>query len=167
MFKSLFLPLIGVAAFIVVVGLLSQGKLGFLSKKNLPPASTSPLSPEIKIEGMTVKVEVAKTDSERAKGLSNRETLEEKSGMVFIFNENSKPVFWMKDTKIPLDIIWINDNKITGIERNVQPEPGKNDNDLRRYPAPGPVDYVLEVNGGFSDKNNIKTGQMLSGLEQL
>ena len=87
--------------------------------------------------------------------------------MIFVFIKNSKPTFWMKDTKIPLDIIWINDNKIVGIEKNVQPEVDRKDSELTKYPAPSAIDYVLEVNGGLSDENNIKVGQSLSGLEQL
>lgn len=163
MFKSIFLPIIAVATFIVLVGLLSQGKLDSLFKKNSPTIQNEKI---VKIDNLEIKVEVAETNEERAKGLSNRTQLDNKSGMVFVFPKDSKPVFWMKDTKIPLDIIWINDNKIIDIEKNVQPELGVTDNKLRRYPAPSEIDYVLEVNGGFSD-NNIKVGETISGLEQL
>lgn len=165
MFKSLFLPLIGVAAFITLVGLLTQGKFDSILKK-----TTTNINSElkvIKIDNVEVEVEVAKTNSERAKGLSNRDSLGEGNGMIFVFEENSEPIFWMKDTRIALDIIWINDDKIVGVDRNVEPEPNKKDSDLTRYPSPSVVDYVLEVNGGFSDSNNIRTGQTLSGLEQL
>ena len=163
MFKQIFLPLIAVAGFIVLVGLLSQGKLDKFVKK--PPLEAN--SKAVMIEDKKINVEVAKTNEERSKGLSNRNKLDENSGMIFIFSPNSKPIFWMKDTKISLDIIWINDNKIVGIEKNVQPQLNTDDSKLRRYPAPSEIDYVLEVNGGFSDKNNIKVGQSLSGLELL
>ncbi|HLD92378.1 MAG TPA: DUF192 domain-containing protein [Patescibacteria group bacterium] len=165
MFKQLFLPIIAVAGFIVLVGLLTQGKLGFL----IPSSSPTPKANAkiIKIDDTEIEVEVAKTNEERAKGLSNREKLDENSGMIFVFSKDSKPSFWMKDTKISLDIIWINDSIITGIEKNVQPEPGKADSELKKYPAPSSIDYVLEINGGFSDKNKIKVGQTISGLEQL
>lgn len=163
MFKSLFLPLIGVALFITVVGLFSQGKLNFL----IPNNAVSPTSKTIKIDNVEITVEVAKTNEERAKGLSNRNKLDEKSGMVFVFSKNSKPVFWMKDTKIALDIIWINDDKIVGINKNVKPEPNKKDTELKKYPAPSEIDYVLEVNEGFSDKNNIKVGSSVQKLSDL
>ena len=52
-------------------------------------------------------------------------------------------------------------------EKNVQPEIGKSDSELEKYVSPSTIDYVLEVNAGFSDKNNIRSGQMISGLEQL
>lgn len=167
MFKQIFLPLIAVAAFITIVGLLSQGKLDFLLKNINPNLNSNKNSKIVKINDIEINIEVAKTNTEKSKGLSNREKLDENSGMIFIFEKNSKPAFWMKDTKISLDIIWINDNKIVGVEKNVQPEPNKKDSELKRYSAPSSVDYVLEVNGGFSEKNNIKIGQSLSGLEQL
>jgi uncharacterized membrane protein (UPF0127 family) len=165
MFKSLFIPIAAVAAFIVLVGLLSQGKFNSILPKVNNSATHN--TKVVKINNTEIKVEVAKTNEERAKGLSNRDKLDEMSGMVFVFSKNSNPIFWMKDTKIPLDFVWISGDKIVGIEKNVQPEAGKSDSQLKRYPAPKPVDYVLEVNGGFCDKNNITTGQTLSGLEQL
>jgi uncharacterized membrane protein (UPF0127 family) len=87
--------------------------------------------------------------------------------MVFFFNPNSKPTFWMKDTKITLDLIWINDDKVVTINKNVQPEPGKKDSELKKYPAPSVIDYVLEVNAGFSDKNGIKAGSTVQKLSDL
>lgn len=165
MFKSIFLPIIAVAAFITVVGLLSQGKLDFLTNK-LSVNDTSQLK-TIQIGDVNIGVEVANTNEARSKGLSNRTSLKENNGMVFIFGENTKPTFWMKDTKIPLDIIWINDNKIVLINKNVEPEPNTNDVDLKRYPAPSEIDYVLEVNAGFSDKNNITAGSTVQRLSDL
>jgi len=165
MFKQIFLPLIVVATFITLVGLLGQGKLNYFF--NLPSPTPKVSLKTVKIENLEIDVEVAKSADERAKGLSGRDRLDENSGMVFVFSKDSKPIFWMKDTKIALDIIWINYNKIVGIEKNVQPEIGKTDSELKKYTAPSIVDYVLEVNAGFADKNNIKIDQMISGLEQL
>lgn len=165
MFKSLFLPILAVAAFIVLVGLLSKGKLDGVLKKIAPTVTVTQKT--IRVDTKEVKVEVAKSDEERAKGLGGRDSLAETSGMIFVFNKDSKPVFWMKDTKIALDIIWINEGKVVKIDENVQPEPNVADNELKRYPAPSAIDYVLEVNGGFSKKYGIKVGQMISGLEQL
>ncbi|MEK7536553.1 MAG: DUF192 domain-containing protein [Patescibacteria group bacterium] len=165
MLKSIFLPIIAVAVFISFVGFLSQGKFDSLFKKITPTPTSSYKT--IKIESTEIQIEVAKTNDERAKGLSNRTKLDEKAGMIFVFEKKSKPVFWMKDTKIPLDIIWISNNKIVRIDKNVEPEPNVIDSKLTKYPAPSEIDYVLEVNGGFSDKFGIKLGQSLSGLEQL
>lgn len=164
MFKQIFLPLLGVAIFVVVVGSLSQGRINIQS---LPSKEVTQAYKTIKIGAKEVKIEVAKTDAERQKGLSNRKNLAQDSGMLFAFTPGSKPIFWMKDTLIPLDIIWIRNGKIVGINKNVPTEIGLTETELTRYKAPQPIDYVLEVNAGFSDKNNISTGQTISGLEQL
>jgi len=96
-------------------------------------------------------VELAETDAERANGLSNRNFLDENNGMLFIFQEYGIYNFWMKETLIPLDIIWINENKIVYIERNAQPCleafcPIFNPNQT--------ANYVLEINGNLSGKYN-------------
>lgn len=164
MFKQIILPLLAVAGFIVVVGLFSQGKINL--PKNSPSPSVKPLN-TIKINNVEIPVEVAKTDQQRQKGLSGRTNLADKNGMIFVFQKGSKPTFWMKDTKIPLDIIWIRNGKIVKIDKNVPTEIGKTDTELTRYFSPQAIDYVLEVNAGFSDKNKITVDQSLSGLEQL
>lgn len=154
MVKQLLLPFLAVAAFIVVVGLLVQGKLGNISSISTPQSTQAPNI--IKIDDTEIQVEIAKTNEERQKGLGGKESLAENSGMLFVIPENNKPTFWMKDTLIPLDIIWIKDNKVAGIEKNVQAQIGVEDSKLKLYPAPGIVDFVLEVNAGFSEKNNLK-----------
>jgi len=183
MFKSILAPIIGVILFIVFVGLLYQGKMPFITafKKTTGDKPVDELNADmsssfrriprqygredvinnnqksVTINNKEIKVEVAKTNEERAKGLSGRDSLEADSGMLFIFN-NQKPIFWMKDTKVALDIIWINDLKIVGINKDVQPEPGVSEDKLKKYPAPEEIDLVLEVSAGYSDKNNIKVG---------
>lgn len=154
MFKSLFLPLIGVAAFVTIVGLMYQGKLPLTQIKT---EQSKPRDKYVTINNNKIYVEVAKSDTERSKGLSGRSSLDSNSGMIFVFN-NQKPTFWMKDTLIPLDIIWINDGIITGINKNVPIEKGVTDSNLKKYPAPSEIDYVLEVNAGYCDKNSIKVG---------
>jgi uncharacterized membrane protein (UPF0127 family) len=60
--------------------------------------------------------------------------------------------FWMKDTLIPLDMIFIRNNRIVTIYRNIKPQPNTPDNQLHLYTPKEPVTYVLEINGGSSDK---------------
>lgn len=166
MFKQIFLPIIAVAAFITIVGLLGQGKLNFLFSMATP--SPKPVTKQITLDNKTkIDVEVARTSEERSKGLSNRDSLSQNSGMVFVFTKDSKPTFWMKETKISLDIIWIDNDKVIGIEKNVPTELGKKDSELKRYPAPAAIDYVLEVNSGFSDTNGIKIGSSVQKLSDL
>ena len=162
MVKQLFLPLAAVAAFIVLVGLMVQGKIGnFKPIYNPEQNSASQTDSKIvKIDKVEIEVEVAKTDEERKLGLSGRKSLENNAGMLFVLPSNSKPTFWMKDTLIPLDIIWIKDAKIVKIDENVPTQIGANSSDLKLYPAPGVVDFVLEVNAGFSEENSIDTNDI-------
>ena len=100
-------------------------------------------------------VELAETAQKRVLGLMFRENLKENEGMLFIFEKEEIHPFWMKNTKIPLDIIWINNlNEIVYINKNTQPcidycptiNPNKN------------AKYVLEINAGISDKIGLKEG---------
>lgn len=109
---------------------------------------------EVQIKNKIIKVEVADDNKEKEKGLSGRKSLKESSGMLFMFDVSGDYIFWMKDMKIPIDIIWINENLyIVHIEEGVIPE---------TYPitfkSPSMSKYVLEVSTGFSSKNNFKVG---------
>lgn len=113
---------------------------------------------EVEIGEVVFKVEVAESMASRAKGLSGRESLGEDEGMLFIFNSTGKRSFWMKDMKFPIDIIWISEDKIAGLEKNVKPEPDKNLFNLTNYISPEGVDKVLEINAGLADKFGFKVG---------
>lgn len=153
--KKVLFSLIAAAAFIAAVGFFTQKYQGVRFQ---PPKNNLPTLKEIKIKDVRVSVEVADNEASRRKGLGERDSLGENEGMLFVFDKDSSPVFWMKDTLIPLDIIWIDELKVVGIDKNVPPEPGKADSFLTRYYPPVPVDYVLEVNSGFSDKHGIGVG---------
>lgn len=102
-------------------------------------------------------VEVAITPAERELGLMFRESLEENEGMLFIFEEEDQYSFWMKNTLIPLDIIWINaEGKVVFISENNQPC-------REGFPCPSikPTEkakYVLEVNAGVVEKTGLVIG---------
>lgn len=163
--KKVFLPIAGVIIFIVAVGILTRkAQTGSISLRPAPSATPISLN-EIAIGDTKIVVELADSKEERTKGLSSRTSLPENQGMLFVFGEkNVFPTFWMKDTLIALDIIWINDDKVAQITKNIQPEPEKSDRELTRYNPDKPVDYVLEVNAGFSDKNNFNVGDSIGGL---
>ncbi len=91
-------------------------------------------------------------------GLSFKESMCEDCGMLFPFDEKKVRTFAMRDMMFPLDIIWIDDNKIVKIHKNLEPE-GHIVQNL--YSSDFSVNNVLEVNAGFSDKNNIKVGDEL------
>lgn len=157
--KQILLPLLGVAFFIITVGIfinkIQNQKVNLSAKK------------EIKVGSINIAMEVADSEEERKMGLSGRKSLGENEGMLFVFEkENVFPSFWMKDMIIPIDIVWINDGVVVKIHKNVQPQPGKKDSELTLYRPDLPIDYVLEVNTGFSDKNGLKVEDSvdLSGI---
>lgn len=108
-----------------------------------------------------VKVEIADTEAKRAKGLMFRTHMPENNGMLFIFQTSASHAFWMANTKIPLDIIWINEDlKIVDISKNTPPctETGTLISLCKAYAPKDKAKYVLEVNGGYTDKNKIGIG---------
>jgi uncharacterized protein len=111
---------------------------------------------QVVINNKVINVELAQTPSRQEKGLGGRDFLVADSGMLFIFSDLAIRIFWMKDMEFPLDIIWIKDNTIIGITANV-PVPISQEN-LPIYASPAEVNYVLEVNAGFCEKNNFKIG---------
>ncbi len=165
MIKQVLIPLAAVIFFIIVIGLLSKNSLPFSDKifQAVSPKSTHS-EKSLTIGVKTIGVEIANTNSLRTKGLSGRNTLPQNSGMLFVFDsKKTTPGFWMKDMLIPLDIIWIRDGQVERIDKNIPaPAPHTPDNKLSAYYPDRPVDYVLEVNAGFSQKNGIKVGDAVT-----
>jgi len=113
----------------------------------------------IDINGHILNIELAQTDQEKSKGLSGRKSLPDNSGMLFIFKEKSYPSFWMYDMNFPLDFIWISDETVVDITKDVaNPDKGTKDSQLTLYSPIHPVNYVLEVNAGYCDKMGIEIG---------
>jgi len=112
----------------------------------------------VTIKDQTVDVYLAQTAAERETGLSAFTGIKSDQGMLFIFGNAEKPSFWMKDMKFPIDIIWINNNQIVDITKNL---PVQYDPDLTKYYPNADIDRALEVNAGWIDKNNIKVGDKI------
>ncbi|MCK5084325.1 MAG: DUF192 domain-containing protein [Candidatus Pacebacteria bacterium] len=108
------------------------------------------------IEENCFDVEIADTAQEREVGLMNREYLDQSNGMLFVFEEEGVHNFWMKNTLISLDIIWIDENrKIIYIEKNAKPCK------IEQCKLFGPDEnakYVLEINGGLTEKTGVGIG---------
>lgn len=98
-----------------------------------------------------IDIEIADDMVERAVGLMYRESLEFNQGMLFIFPTEEYQSFWMRNTMIPLDIIFVNKKmEIVTIHKNTTPFSEKS------YPSTEPSIYVVEVNAGYTDKFDIK-----------
>ncbi len=105
------------------------------------------------VNDTTFSVEIAKTDEEKAKGLMNREALPENSGMWFVFTHPVEEEFWMKDTLIPLDMIFVGDDmQIVHIKESAVPK------SVEMISSPEPYMYVLEINAGKVAQHGIKVG---------
>lgn len=101
-----------------------------------------------------INIETVHSGAEMARGLSGRTNLASNSGMLFVYEKNNIPMFWMKDMNFAIDIIWLDENKVVvGIEKNISP---------RTYPQTfspkQEIKYVLEVNANFADEQQIKIG---------
>jgi hypothetical protein len=114
--------------------------------------------PLVHFDNADFVVELAKTDAERQKGLMFRESMPDNHGMLFFFDNVSPRSFWMKNTLIPLDMIFVDDNWTVVHIANAVP--------CTADPCPGysspPAKYVLEINGGLAEKSNITLGSKLS-----
>jgi uncharacterized protein len=105
---------------------------------------------------LTFQVEVADTPTKRELGLQYRRDLAGDRGMIFLFPIESEHAFWMKNTPIPLDMIFINsDGKIVGIVEQAVPF------SLDSRSVPAASRFVLEINGGIAKRNGIKIGDSI------
>jgi hypothetical protein len=102
-----------------------------------------------------VAVEVADDDARRERGLMFRRELAEDRGMLFVFPEVGEHAFWMKDTLIPLDMIFVDAaGRVTGVVERAQPL----SLELR---SGGPSKWVLEVPGGWAARRGVKAGDVV------
>ena len=120
-------------------------------------AEPAPHQPTVYLPGakgeIAVTVEVARTTEERRRGLMFREKLAADHGMLFVFAEEQVQSFWMRNTKISLDLLFIaQSGRIVGIIRKAEP---MNESSLS---VPTPAMYVIEVNAGFADEHGVKPG---------
>jgi uncharacterized membrane protein (UPF0127 family) len=112
--------------------------------------------------GTTIHAELADTPFKRATGLMYRDHLKKNHGMLFVFGQPHAWSFWMKNTKIALDLIWLDDKKrVIHIERNI-PICTKTDDSCPQYrPNSEDAVYVLEIMGGTVDGYKIEKGSRL------
>jgi uncharacterized membrane protein (UPF0127 family) len=119
----------------------------------------------IMLDGTRLNVALADTDQTRQQGLSGQTSLTDIEGMMFDFSnsERRRPGFWMKEMQFPLDIIWIKDNVVIDIARDVPaPSTGTELSKLPLYFPPTEIDKVIEVNAGWCARHNIGNGSKLT-----
>jgi uncharacterized membrane protein (UPF0127 family) len=121
-------------------------------------AVAGPLSARVNVDvggrWVTFRCELARTPAEHERGLMFRKELAPDAGMIFVFDRPFVQTFWMKNTLIPLDMVFIGaDRRIVGIVENAEPET------LTGRGVREPSQFVLEIGGGVAAKLGIRTGQ--------
>lgn len=120
-----------------------EGELLFISKDNNETLAV-------------IDIEIADTDQKTMQGLMYRSSMPQNAGMLFLMPREDIQGFWMRNTYIPLDMIFVNSNKqIVTIHTNTTPM------NESSYISTAPALYVVEVNAGYCNKNNIKEGDKI------
>jgi uncharacterized membrane protein (UPF0127 family) len=120
----------------------------------LPPSASAATSATVALDGTEVHVDLATTPAAQEKGLGGRTSLAPGSGMLFIFPQDGRYAFWMKDMSFPIDIIWMDDTgKVIYVVPDLSPQ---------TYPhSYGPIAlsrFVLEVPAGFAASHRVQVG---------
>jgi len=103
-----------------------------------------------------IDIEIADNDNKRTKGLMDRLNMKENQGMLFLFPYDTIQSFWMKNTVLSLDIIFVNrDNEIVTIHEHAVPF------DTGHYPSTKPASRVVEVNAGYTELYGVKVGDKI------
>ncbi|HEX7324595.1 MAG TPA: DUF192 domain-containing protein [Rhodanobacteraceae bacterium] len=119
-------------------------------------AATASTSPSVTIADHTFDVEVATTMAEREHGLMDRTSMPANHGMLFVFSQAEPLTFWMKNTLIPLDMLFFNSQRrIVSIQADAVPCKA---DPCKLYPSNVPARYVLELNAGTAAKLGLRVG---------
>ena len=120
----------------------------------------------VELGGQRYRVEVADDDAERARGLMFRDELTAGTGMIFLHDREEPQAYWMKNTKIPLDILYFdNARKLVAQQRDVPPCTAGNA--CPSYPSNAPARYVLELNAGEAAKLKLQNGAELKFSDDI
>ncbi|MEK7527723.1 MAG: DUF192 domain-containing protein [Patescibacteria group bacterium] len=116
----------------------------------------------IDIKGQSFNLEVAKSLTQITKGLSNRTSLCPNCGMIFVFPSPQILSFWMKDTLIPLDIIFLDSKSQIVNFVTAEPEPNVPDNKLILFQSKSPANFAIEIPAGTIQKLNLTPGDQIN-----
>ena len=145
--KKVILFILFLLILLIIAGLIYV--LFFMDKNNREQT-------QLCFENNCFDIELALTSKEKNQGLMFRDYLGENKGMLFVFEMEEKHDFWMKNTLIPLDIIWLNEDKeVVFISKNNQP---CKDDGCSTINSDEKAKYVLELNAGITDKIGLEVG---------
>lgn len=123
----------------------------------------------VRIDEVAFPVELAVTPDERIKGLSGRAFLDSGTGMLFVFDVESRLRFWMREMEFPLDMVWIGaECRVVDVSVDVPPpDPETSRGDLPRYSPSSPAMYVLEINAGEATRLGLGAGDPVKFVGDL
>ncbi len=137
----------------------SRSAAGLIPLLLLACSGSGASSDSVILKGQRFSVEVANSPEEQARGLMFREELDPDAGMLFVYAAPEPQAFWMKNTRIPLDILFFdNAARYLGAQLNV---PTCRGDPCPSYPGPAPARYVLELNAGRAEALGLEVGDSL------
>lgn len=118
--------------------------------------ATTPDTPRVTLGGHAFSVELATTPAEQEHGLMERTSMPANHGMLFVFQDEAPRTFWMKNTLIPLDILYFDAGRhLVAIQADAQPCKA---DPCKLYPSHAPARYVLELNAGATARLGVRKG---------
>lgn len=122
----------------------------------LPASGCASGGPYVELKGRRIAVEIADDHAERERGLMHRDRLAPGTGMLFVHDRQEPQAYWMKNTRIPLDILYFDaQKKLVSVSRAPPCSLGSR---CPPYPSSGPAQYVLELNAGDAAAMGLKAG---------
>lgn len=132
------------------MNILSQParNLTFLAALGVSLSACGQSGPSVELKGQRISVEIADNDASREHGLMDRSEMAKDHGMLFVFDDDAPRAFWMKNTKIPLDMLFFDtDKRLVSVQHDAQPCTA---DPCKPYSSGAPARYVLELNAGQS-----------------
>jgi uncharacterized protein len=137
------------------------GAMMFCLSISLCACAARAAGPSVELKGKHFDIEIAANDASRERGLMFRDAMPADHAMLFLFERPAMQAFWMKNTHIPLDILYFDQNyKLVSMQERVPPCRSAG-NDCPPYPSKVPAQYVLELNAGTAEKLGVKEGDEL------
>jgi len=138
----------------------------FLAISLVAGCASMPSGPWVELKGKRIPIEIADDNAERMRGLMFRDELAAGTGMLFIHDLEQPQAYWMKNTRIPLDILYFDSSRrLVSAQRRVPPCSAGDR--CPPYPSEGSALYVLELNAGEADAMGVRTGDTMIFSEDI
>lgn len=145
-------------ALLLATGMTACDSQASSSPTTSPTSQALPIEAHTTIDDQTFQLEVARTTEQLDTGLMGRTSLPANQGMLFVISPERAMTFWMKNTDLGLDIIFLRNGIVTDIVHNAAPCQQAH---CPTYSSPGPVDQVIELNAGQAKSHGLAVGDSL------